>query len=250
RLASLDARPLGRLASLDARPLGWRAWLAWLAALGSPARARLRDARRDPVGEGIAAVGLAGLHALTGERAHDDLMHAPRDIEEAIEVDARLDAHRVQTVHEVLAAHVAGRARRERTAAQATDRRVEVRDPQLHRREDVRDRHRPRVVRVERPFDAGEARHQVLERARDLTRVRHPGRVRDADRPGAHVDELAHDPLDPGEGHVAFEGTAERRGDAGLHGDARAAGDLHDPAQLRERFGDRHVDVGEVVALA
>ena len=43
-----------------------------------------------------------------------------------------------------------------------------LRHAHLHRGQDVRDGHGARVVGVERPLDAGEARHQVLEHARDL----------------------------------------------------------------------------------
>ena len=105
-------------------------------------------------------------------------------------------------------------------------------------------------MRVQRPLDSGEARNQVLEHSRDLARVRHAGRVGERDRARAHVDERFDHGLEPCERHVTFERAPERRRDAAVHRHMRPLGDLHDPAQLREGLGDRHVDVREVVALA
>src|SRR5262245_56818054 len=79
----------------------------------------------DVVREGVAAVGLTGLHDLARQRAADDRLHPARDGDERVEVDAGLDAHRVQAVDEVLRAHVAGGAGREGAAAEPTDRGVD-----------------------------------------------------------------------------------------------------------------------------
>ena len=124
-----------------------------------------------------------------------------------------------------------------------------MRHAELHRGQDVGDGHRAGVVGVQRPLDAWELRHQVLERSRDLARVRHAGRVGQADGAGADVDQPAHDALDLRDRHLGLERASERRRDAAGDGDAGSLGHLHDGAQLLDRLGDRHVDVREVVAL-
>ena len=71
---------------------------------------------------------------------------ATRD--QRVEVDARLDTLAVEQVDEILGADVAGRARRERAAADAADRRVEHGRARLQRRVRVREAGVARVVQV------------------------------------------------------------------------------------------------------
>src|SRR5207245_7469323 len=101
-------------------------------------------------------------------RARHGLWNVPWVRDELVEIDPGLDAHRAEAVDEVLAADVPRGAWREGAPAQAADGGVEVRHAARHRGEDVRDGHRPRVVRVKRPLDAREARHQVLDDPADL----------------------------------------------------------------------------------
>src|SRR5688572_29260433 len=79
------------------------------------------------VGNGIAPRRRSGLHDLAGQCAADDLLHAAAGGEQPVEIDAGGDAHRVQAVHEVLAADIAGGAGSEGTATEAADGGVEVR---------------------------------------------------------------------------------------------------------------------------
>ena len=50
-----------------------------------------------------------------------EVLHAPGDGQQAVEVDARLDAHRVEAVDQVLGADIAGRYLGERTPSQASE---------------------------------------------------------------------------------------------------------------------------------
>src|SRR5207247_11009980 len=113
-------------------------------------------------------------------------------------------------VDEVLAAEVTRGARGEGAPAQVADGRSEMRPDALHRGEDVRDRHRARVVGVERPLDPREAADQDVEGPADLAGVGHARRVREADRAGADVHEATDDALEVWQGDVALERGARR----------------------------------------
>src|SRR5256884_7462083 len=91
-------------------------------------------------------------------------------------------------------------ARGEGAPAQAADGRIEMRHAALHRGEDVRDRHRARVVGMERPLDSGEAADQDVEDPADLAGVGHARRVRETDRAGADVHEATDDALEVWQG--------------------------------------------------
>src|SRR5438477_7820570 len=212
--------------------------------------ARGGDPLGDAVGQGVAPRERAGLDDLAGQRAADDFLDALGHGHELVEVDPGGDAHRVEAVDQVLAADVAGGARRERAAAETADRAVEVRDAALERGQDVRDRQRARVVGVQGPFDTRKPRQQVLEHAADLPRVGHAGRVGEADRARADVHEPADDALELTERHLAFERAAEGGRDAAADLDLRALDDAHDRGELLDGLGARHVDVRQVVALA
>ena len=86
---------------------------------------------------------------------------ATRD--QRVEVDAGLDALAVEQVEHVLGGDVAGRARRERAAAEAADRRVEDRRARLDRRPGAGDAGVARVVEVAADRDAED--RDALERA-------------------------------------------------------------------------------------
>src|SRR3954467_5637899 len=68
--------------------------------------------------------------------------------EQALEVDAGGDAHRLEHEHEVLGDHVAARAGRERAAAEAAHRAVEMAHPFLERRERIGEPQAARVVKM------------------------------------------------------------------------------------------------------
>src|SRR5690349_12297639 len=89
------------------------AWRSWSCAG--------RDPLADAVGQGVAPVPLAGLHELAGQHAAHDLLHPARDAEQRGEVDAGLDAHRVQAGVLMLGADAAGGAGREWAACEAAD---------------------------------------------------------------------------------------------------------------------------------
>src|SRR5713101_7150228 len=154
------------------------------------------EARGDAIGQRGKTRGLARLVVLTVQRPPHYLLNALGYRDELVEIDPGLDAHRAEAVDEVLAADVPRGARREGAPAQAADGGVEVLHAARHRGEDVRDGHRPRVVRVKRPLDAREARHQVLDDPADLTRVGHARRIGEADRACADVHEAADNALE------------------------------------------------------
>src|SRR5437762_6434608 len=84
------------------------------------------QARLHAVGQRIAPRPLARLDDLPRECAPDDFLHAPGDADQRVEVDARLDTHGEEAMHEVLGADIARRAGGEGTAAEAADRAVEI----------------------------------------------------------------------------------------------------------------------------
>src|SRR5215831_6304763 len=66
--------------------------------------------RSDAVGDGIPARPRPGLVDLTRQRATHHGLDVTGDREQAVQIDAGLDAHRVEAVDEVLGADVAGGA--------------------------------------------------------------------------------------------------------------------------------------------
>src|SRR2546429_7467553 len=109
-------------------------------------------------------------------------------------------------------------ARGEGAPAQAADGRIEMRHAALHRGEDVRDRHRARVVGMERPLDSGEAADQDVEDPADLAGVGHARRVRETDRAGADVHEATDDALEVWQGGDALQRAAARGPEAAAPG--------------------------------
>ena len=86
------------------------------------------------------------------------------DRDQRVEVDAGLDALAVEQVDEVLGGDVAGRARRERAAAEAADGRVEDRRAVLEPGERVRVAGVARVVQVQADGRAGLQRRAAAAR--------------------------------------------------------------------------------------
>ena len=133
----------------------------------------------------------------------------------------------VEQVDEVFGAHVARRSRRERTAAEAADARIESPDAGVEPRRRVGQRETAGVVEMEAEFDVvadlcsygGDDRRDVVG-----------GRA--ADRVGQHDLECARrrDPLrNPGDGldrHLALEGAAERGRQVDAHRQPGGPSDL------------------------
>ena len=85
-----------------------------------------------------------------------------RGVDERSEVHAGLDAKTVEHVDQIFGREVAGRPGRIRAAAKPAGGRVERRDAQFERRQDIGESRPARVVEVER--DVGE-RHALGDRA-------------------------------------------------------------------------------------
>src|SRR5262252_8876306 len=95
----------------------------------------------------------AGLVDLAGERVTNGVDDEAGRFEDAVQIDAVLDADAVEQVQQVFRSDVAGRARaRKGTAAQAAGRAVEVTQAEAHTGHDVGQRHAPRVVKVHAPL--------------------------------------------------------------------------------------------------
>src|SRR5690349_16859065 len=92
----------------------------------------------------------ARLADLGAERLAEGLRDEPCGVEDPDEVDAMLEARRIEQVHEILRGEVAGRARSVRAAARATRRAVEGANAGFQRRDDIREGGASCVVEVER----------------------------------------------------------------------------------------------------
>lgn len=88
---------------------------------------------------------------LPGQRVSDDRPHS----DQSIEIDAGAEAHRLKHEDQVLGHDIARGAGSERTSAEATERRVERRQPGLERGQHVGESQAARIVAV----DAG---HRVV----------------------------------------------------------------------------------------
>ena len=114
-----------------------------------------------------------------------------RRLDQLVEIDAGLDAHRVQHRDDVLGREVARRARRVRTAAEPAGRRVDRRDAHLHRDDAVRERGALRVVEVHRERARADAsRARAPSTSSTCARVRDADRVAERDLVDAHVAQL------------------------------------------------------------
>ena len=117
-----------------------------------PPRARLRRGRdRGVCGRAASSTpaGQGGAVEVALERAAEHALEPLRDRDERVDVDARRDAFALEQPDEILRRDVARRARRERAAAEAADRRVEDGRARFERGEAVRVARVARVVAVE-----------------------------------------------------------------------------------------------------
>src|SRR5262249_53882354 len=74
---------------------------------------------------------LAGLHDHARQHTPERILRKARGIDERIEIDAGLDAHGMHHMDEILGRDVADCARRERAAAEPTDRALEIDDAEF-----------------------------------------------------------------------------------------------------------------------
>ena len=130
---------------------------------------------------------LLGAVDAAGELAAEQLVEPGGDLDQRVEVDAGLDPLALEQVEDVLGGDVAGRARRERAAAEAADRGVEQGRAGLHGRPCAGDARVARVVEVAADRDAEDG--DALDEPRDGTRRRDADRVREHDLAGAGGDE-------------------------------------------------------------
>src|SRR3989440_2397208 len=98
-----------------------------------------------------------------GQWGAERSLESTRDLDQAVDVDAGDHAHGLEHGERVLAAEVAGRARRKGTAANAADRSFEQIDTGLQRREQVGEGGSARVVEVRAPTNRRQAFSHVLK---------------------------------------------------------------------------------------
>src|SRR3954469_19196360 len=151
------------------------------------------------------------------QRPAEHALGLARGLEQAIQVDPGLDAHLVQHRDEVLRGDVAGRARRDRAAAELAEARLEAVAAGLQRGEDVGQALAARVVEVRGQLDV--VAERVARRGEELAhlaRVGHAGRVAEADLARAGGDEPLGDLEDAFAGDVALVGISEGDADDAL----------------------------------
>ena len=183
------------------------------------------------------------------ERAAEHGLGGTRGLEQAQQIDPRLDPHLVQHRDDVLGGNVAGRARRHRAAAQLAEARLEGVDALLQRSEQVGESLAAGVVKVGGQLDSAEALARRREELPHLARVRHPGGVPEGDLGAAGRGQPRGDPKDALRRHLPLVGTAEGGRDHTLAAQPRLAGALQRPLQPAQRLLYRGVDVAAVVGL-
>ncbi len=151
---------------------------------------------------------------------------------------------------EIFTTHIAGGAWGIRTTTQTTHRSIKIRYPTVHRRQNIGNGHRTRIVRMQRKTDFRKFGHQIFKRALDLRRVRHPSRVGNADGLKSHIHQPRHDRLNLCRRHIAFKRATQCRGDTAVHRDISLVCHLSHRLQLLKRLCHRHIDVRQVVAVA
>src|SRR4051812_28506976 len=185
------------------------------------------------------------------QRPAEHALGLARGLEQAIQVDPGLDAHLVQHRDEVLRGDVAGRARRDRAAAELAEARLEAVAAGLQRRQHVGQPLAARVVEVRGQLDAvAERLARGGEELAHRARVGHPRRTPKPDPRRARRDEPPRDVEDALARHVALVGAAEADADDALAAQARLAGARQHALQPAQRLLDRAVDVLAVVRLA
>src|SRR5688572_10551640 len=88
-----------------------------------------------------------GLMNLAGQLSPDDLLRELTRRDQRRQIDARLQAHPVQQVDQILSRQIAGCPWRVRTSPKPAHRRIERANTQLQPHEDVAERGTPRVVK-------------------------------------------------------------------------------------------------------
>jgi hypothetical protein len=193
----------------------------------------------------------AGLHDLARNVVADERGQPPRGVDHARQVDAGVVAHELQRMHDLLAADIAGGARRIGAAADAADRCVEAARAGVDARQHVRQPHAARVVEVQREPGGGPALHEGARERMHLPRIRHAGGV--AQRDAARA-QLVHEARAPAEhvrlGHVALDRAAEAARQRHVDRHARLPRERRHLGQRAERLLAQHAQVGQVVALA
>ena len=192
--------------------------------------------------------GPGGEH-MGAERPAEHLLGLGGGLDQLRQVHPGLDPHLLQHRDQVLGRDVPGRARRHRAAAELAEGALEGVDPGLERGEHVGEALAAGVVEVGGQLDLTEPVAGGGEELADLARVRHPGRVAEGDLLAAEAGQLPGDLEDAVGRHLALVGTAEAGRDHALAADAGLARGADRPLQVRERLGDRAVDVLAVVGL-
>ena len=183
------------------------------------------------------------------QRAPQHLLRRPRGGDQLRQVDPRLDPHLVQHRDHVLAADVAGRARRHRTTTELAEARLEGLDTLFQGGQQVGQPLAPGVVEVGGQLDAPQALARGREELVHLARVRHPGGVPEADLLAAGGGKPLGDLEDALGRHLALVGAAEGGRDHALAPQPRLARRLQRHLQPVQRLLDRAVDVAPVVGL-
>ena len=93
-----------------------------------------------------------------------------------IQVDSRFDPQTFEHVDHILCGDVAGRAGCVGASTESTGGRVERRDAEVERRQDVRQRHAPSVVKMQRNLLDGQPFSDRPDHTRNLPRMRNPDR--------------------------------------------------------------------------
>ena len=117
-------------------------------------------------GADLLPVDRPGAQHVGAERAAEQLLRRARGLDQRREVDPGLDPHLVQHRDQVLGRDVAGRARRDRAAAELAEARLERVDSLLERREHVGEALAAGVVEVRGQLDPGRAARARRRRTR------------------------------------------------------------------------------------
>ena len=190
-----------------------------------------------------------GAQHVGAERAAQHLLRGARGLDQARQVDPGLDPHLVQHRDDVLAGDVAGRARRDRAAAELAEAGLEGVDSLLERGEHVGEALAAGVVEVGGELGPGEALAGGGEELADLARVGHPGGVAEADLGAAGGGEALGDLEDPLGRHLALVGAAEGGRDHALAAQPGLGRGGEGALEAGQRLLDRAVDVLAVVGL-
>lgn len=170
-----------------------------------------------------------------------------RNFHEEGQVDTSIDAAIVEHMNQIFCANVASRAGGIRAAADAAKRRIETADAGVICGERIGQTHIAGVVQMKRQWQVGvmfaDRRHKIA----DLPWIGDSDGIGHCDAFDAHVaidvDGLQH----PFHRLAAFEWTAERGGERGVHENPAACNDLHDVVKLGKRLLTGHAHVSQTM---